>query len=42
MLMAYGHARDGFAIPEPDREHGLVEREQAPQNVEEKSIGIRA
>lgn len=37
MLIAYGHARDGFAIPQPYREHRLVEREQASPDVEEEA-----
>jgi hypothetical protein len=37
MLMVRGHPRNGAAIPEQDREHGLVEREQTPQNVEEEA-----
>ena len=35
--MARSHARDDSGIPEPDREHGLVERDQAPQNLEEEA-----
>lgn len=37
MLMVRSHARDGAAIPEQDREHGLVEREQASSDVEEEA-----
>ena len=37
MLMACGHARNDSAVPEPDREHGLVEREQASQDAVEET-----
>jgi hypothetical protein len=37
MLVARSHPRDDSAITEQDREHGLVERDQALQNVEEEA-----